>query len=342
MAELTKTPWSREKNLTLSGYQLAYSETCLRQEAVVLVIHLYVESGLGLTNPLPDLVSMEKNCLHLLSSFIFFSSTDSSNGTYYHNNEMFPYSVEKARNWRRGRFAWSLSRGSSMKIRKTLSWQQGDGRADQFRSRSSWCSGDLRWKLDLQLWPRDQETEFPVEACWLSQTQKGQTEQILPQTFDDPFFWTALAWSTCTGFPLDRQLTRNIMLSSYGSSGKDSVGWGQHSSNRISGISTRTIHQSTTPSLSQTVWPIWTSTQFLTLPIVQSLLPVTFAYSLSSEAVVMRQLRRGKRLWRRLLTRSHKRTSMGPYRSCWNGATSALQPEESTSKGTIVSRVHYQ
>ena len=71
--------------------------------------------------------------------------------------------------------------------RKTLSWLQGDGRADQFRSRSSWCYGDLRWKLDL-LWPRDQETEFPVEACWLSQTQEGQTEQIRPQIFDDPFF----------------------------------------------------------------------------------------------------------------------------------------------------------
>ena len=32
-----------------------------------------------------------------------------------------------------------------------------------------------------------------------------------------------------------------------------------------------------------------------------------------------------KRLWRRSLTRSHKRTSMGPSRSCWNGRTSALQ-----------------
>ena len=74
--------------------------------------------------------------------------------------------------------------------RKTLSWLQGDGRADQFRSRSSWCSGDLRWKLDLLLWSRDQETKFPVEACWLSQTQEGHTEQIHPQTFDDPFFDT--------------------------------------------------------------------------------------------------------------------------------------------------------
>ena len=60
------------------------------------------------------------------------------------------------------------------------SWQQGDGRADQFRSCSSWCSSDLWWKLDLLLWPRDLETEFPVEACWLSQTKEGQTEQIHP------------------------------------------------------------------------------------------------------------------------------------------------------------------
>ena len=86
-----------------------------------------------------------------------------------------------------------------------------------------------------------------------------------------------------------------------GSSGRDSVGRGQHSSNRVSGISTRTMHQSTTPSLSQTIWQRRASRQFLTLPIVQTLLPVTFANSLSSEAVVMRQLRRWKRLWRRSL-----------------------------------------
>ena len=88
----------------------------------------------------------------------------------------------------------------------------------------------------------------------------------------------------------------------------------QHSSNRVSGISTRTMYQSATPSLSQTIWPRWASRQFLTLPIVQTLLTVTFGYSLSSEAVVMRQFRRWKSLWRRSLTRSHKRTSMGPSR----------------------------
>ena len=163
---------------------------------------------------------------------------------------------------------------------------------------------------------------------------------------------------------------------------KNSVGRSQHSSNRISGISTRTMHKSTTPSLSQTIWPRWASRHFLSLPIVQTLLPVTFGYSLSSEKEGgeefrerggeeglrerrgevlseregekdhvkgrrrrikrMRQLRRWKRLWRRSLTCSHKRTSMRPSRSCWNGTTSALQPEEITSKGTSVLCVYYQ
>ena len=59
-------------------------------------------------------------------------------------------------------------------------------------------------------------------------------------------FLTALAWCTGTGFPLDRQSTRNTMLRFLGSSGRDSVRRGQHSSNRVSGISTR---NSTTPSL---------------------------------------------------------------------------------------------
>ena len=89
-----------------------------------------------------------------------------------------------------------------------------------------------------------------------------------------------------------RVSVRVTILRFKGSSGRDSVGRGQHSSNRVSGISTKTMHQSTTPSLSQTIGPRWASRQFLTLPIVHTLLPVTFAYSLSSEAAVMRQVRR--------------------------------------------------
>ena len=132
-----------------------------------------------------------------------------------------------------------------------------------------------------------------------------------------------------------RVMVRVTMLRFYGSSGRDSVGRGQHSSNRVSGISSRTMHQSTTPSLSQTIWPRWASRQFLSLPIVETLVPVTFGYSLCSEDVVRRQLRRWKRLWRRPLTCSDKRTSMWPSGSCWNGTTSTLQPEEITSKVNV-------
>ena len=128
-------------------------------------------------------------------------------------------------------------------------------------------------------------------------------------------------------------LPRGLGLLGRGSLGRDQYSW-----NRATGISTMAIHESTTPTLSQTIWPRWASRQFLTVPIVQTLVPVTFGYSLSSEAVVRRESRRWKRLWQR----SHKRTSMGPSTSCWNGITSALQPEGITSKDTRVSFVYYQ
>ena len=81
--------------------------------------------------------------------------------------------------------------------------------------------------------------------------------------------------------------------------------------------------------------------QFLTSLLFRPCPLWLFGYSQSSETVVMGQLRRWKRLWRRSLTQSHMRTSMG-FQSCWNGTTSALLPEEITSKETRVSCVHYQ
>ena len=46
----------------------------------------------------------------------------------------------------------------------------------------------MRWKLDLLLWPRDEETEFPVVAYWLSQTHEGQIEQAAQKLLMIPFF----------------------------------------------------------------------------------------------------------------------------------------------------------
>ena len=44
-----------------------------------------------------------------------------------------------------------------------------------------------------------------------------------------------------------------LELIGQGNSGRDSIGRGQHSSNQVSGFSTRTMYQSTTPTLSQTI-----------------------------------------------------------------------------------------
>ena len=49
------------------------------------------------------------------------------------------------------------------------------------------------------------------------------------------------------------------------------------------------------------------------------LAPCDFFLFRKSEAVVLRQFRRWKRVWRKWLTRSHKRTSLGPSRSSWKG-----------------------
>ena len=87
---------------------------------------------------------------------------------------------------------------------------------------------------------------------------------------------------------------------------QEEIPWEEASTLQIESVAFPPRQCTTTPSLSQTIWPRWASTQFLTLPIVQTLLLVTFAYSLSSEAVVMRQLRRWKRLWWRSLTHSHE------------------------------------
>ena len=182
----------------------------------------------------------------------------------------------------------------------------------------------MRWKLDLLLWPRDQETEFPVEACWLSQTPEGQTVQIHPQTFDDPFFETTgmiyMHWVP-TGQTVNKEYYVEVLREFRKRFHKKrpilfkSALWHFHQDNAP-------VHNSILV------------TDYLT-PSSLDLVPC-------AETVVIRQLRRWKRLWRRSLTRWHKRTSMGPSRGCWNSTTSALQPEEIILKGSRVSCVYYQ
>ena len=63
-------------------------------------------------------------------------------------------------------------------------------------------------------------------------------------------------------------------------------------------------------------------------PYSPDLAPYDFwLFSKLREPVVMRQLMRWKRLWWRSLTCSHKKTSMGPSRSCWNGTNKCIAAE---------------
>ena len=196
----------------------------------------------------------------------------------------------------------------------------------------------MRWKLGLLLWPRDRVPSGSVQAL----PDPRRLDRANPPT---NFWWslllTALAWSICTGFRLDRQSTRNTVevLREFRKrfQGKrpalfKSGQWHFHQDNTPVHNSILVIDYLTNMGINTVRHP----------PYSPDLAPSDCGYSLSSEAVVMRQLRRWKRLWRRSLTRSHKRTSMGPSRSCWNGTISALQPEEITSKGIRVSCVYYQ
>ena len=179
------------------------------------------------------------------------------------------------------------------------------------------------------------DQEFPVEACWLSQTKEGQTEQIHPQTFDDPFFDSTgmiyMHWVP-TGQTVNKEYYVDVLKEF----------WKRFRRKRpaLFKLGQWHFHLDNTPvHNSILVTDYLTKMGIKTVPhppYSPDLAPCDFWLFLSSETVDMRQLRRWKKLCRRSLTRSHKRISMGPSRSCWNGTTSTLQPEEITSKGSFM------
>ena len=115
-----------------------------------------------------------------------------------------------ARNWRCGRFVLSLSQGFLEKIRKK----------DVVMTAGRWSSWSIQIPQFLMLW-------WPVMKAVSSATTQRPRDRVpsgsmlalpdprRPDRANPPtnFWWshflTVLAWSTCTGFPLDRQSTRN-------------------------------------------------------------------------------------------------------------------------------------
>ena len=100
------------------------------------------------------------------------------------------YTQSFARNWISGRFARSLSQGCSEKIRKK----------DVVMTAGRWSSWSIQIPQFLMLWwpamkagstamtqrPRDR---VPSGNMMALPDPRSQTEQVNPQTFDDPFFW---------------------------------------------------------------------------------------------------------------------------------------------------------
>ena len=198
----------------------------------------------------------------------------------------------------------------------------------------------MRWKLDLVLWHRDQE--IVTSGSMLALPDPRKPDKANPPT---NFRWSLFFKSTDMIYMYWVPTGQTINKKYYDEVLKEFRKRFLRKRPALFKSGQWYFHQDNTPVHNSILVTDYVSKrgikQFLSLPIVQTLLPVTFAYSLSSEAVVMRQLRRWKRLWRRWLTRSHKRTSMEPSRNCWN-STSALQPEEITSKETRVSWVYYE
>ena len=183
-----------------------------------------------------------------------------------------------------------------------------------------------------------------METCWFSQTREGQREQIHAQAFDDPFLHsTGMIYIHCV--PTGQTVNKDYYVEVLREFRKrfrrkrpalfESGQWHFHQDNAL-------VHNSILITDYLTKMGIKTVPQPLYSPDLSPCDFCLFPKLKEKLVVVMRQMRRWKRLWRRSLTRSHKRTSMGPSRSCWNGIISELQPEEITSKGTRVSCVYYQ
>ena len=117
------------------------------------------------------------------------------------------------RNWRCGRFVQRLSQGCSEKIRKK----------DIVMTAGRWSSWSIQILQFLMLWwpamkagstamtqrPRDR---VPSGSMLAFPDPRRPDRTNPPTNFWWSLFLTALAWYTCTRFPLDRQSPRNTML----------------------------------------------------------------------------------------------------------------------------------
>ena len=157
------------------------------------------------------------------------------------------------RNWRCGRFARSLSQGCSEKTRKKDVVMTGrwSGRSIQIlQFLMLWWPAMKAGSTAMTQRPRDRVPSGSMLAIPVLR----RPDRTNPPT---NFWWSPFFY--CTGMiymhwvPTGQTINKEYYVKVLREFRRDSVGRGQHSSNRVSGISAKTIHQFTTPSLSQTI-----------------------------------------------------------------------------------------
>ena len=180
----------------------------------------------------------------------------------------------------------------------------------------------MRWKLDLLLWPRD---SVPSRSMLALQDPRRLDRANPPINFWWSFFLTALAWSTCTGFPLDRQSTRNTVevlrdfRKRFGRKRPALFKLGQWH-----------FHQDKAP-VHNSILVIDNLTKMGMKIVPQP--PCDFWLFPRYETIEE---------MKEAVTKVIDTLTQEDFRSCWDSTTSGLQLEEITSKGTRVSYMYYQ
>ena len=237
--------------------------------------------------------------------------------------------VHTIRNWR---FARSLSRGCSEKIRKK----------DVLMTAERWLSWSIQMLRFLMLcWPamkagctamtQRQRDRIPSGSMLTLLTQEGQTEQIHPQTSDDPFFDTTdmiyMHWVP-TGQTVNQEYYAELLREFSKRFRRKrpalfkSAQWDFHQDNAplhnsilltdyLSKMGFKTVpHPPYNPDIALRDFWLFPKLRGCRYERIEEM----------KEAVT------------KVIDMLTKEDLMGPSSSCWNGTTSALQPEEITSK----------
>ena len=142
-----------------------------------------------------------------------------------------------------------------------------DQKKDVVMTAGRWLSWSIQMPQFLMLWwpamkavstamtqrPRDRVPS----GSMLALPDPRRSDRANPPTD----FWWSLFFDS-TGMIYMHWVPTGQTVEVLRSSERDSIGRSQHPSNRLSGISSGTLYQSTTPSLSQAIWPRWASRQF--------------------------------------------------------------------------------